>query len=930
MKRIPEHTADAGIDGVPGGGAAPGKRSRTESFGPVQRQSAAPVLATPPALPQHEDPFGLHLVDDNDHMGGATSAAPVSGPAAGGAVQRDQRGALAGAPAAKPNPNVRDPIVRNAADEAKKLPAKIAKLKKLAADFEVARGALDGDSVGAIGLALADAYADAEAALTRLDEGVDNADLLGAVGVDYSWDPGGDKSAARGEELTRLTATRDGLSGDLSDRATLLVSAVRPTSFRHQGVPGIGAQVQSDDMPAFIREQTAKNILLLDALEEITLMLEGAKGRPLREMAALRMEAADRLQFWVGDRDGFLFLSHALTKLGHQDLLGQQGRDGKELSKTVEAVTRGVPQTVDDIIATVREARRRDLTSDTPGAITLLALARERVDELAREDKIKKALPNGTHGLPLEQALWFAQEAQMGLDEQWGDLHKRSQSEGLWDYRLRQVETAAPVLRVISGELAFGDSILALVKPASKTSMIGAAAVGGVALGGAAAAPWLLASATAVAEVGAGAYAAAVTWIIRNPQTSTALAEFAGSIGLSIIDAGGIENFLESLKTPEGVLNVAMEVLLLKAAGGGGARGGADVDAPDAPRRTTPDLDEGSAFAAEVRDVLDRARAFKAATVEWHKQGGAGKQPAAATPDGDAVPVPGRAGGDDLPGFGTIYAEQLEARRAARAGRGGRRIWPTHQEWEAEYQAPPPGKDAAQVREKLMDAARERHPISKEMTNQEKTVVYWKQKAFFDGVEERAIARRNELREELAKAAPDERAHIQSEIERAELVIEAAMVKPAQGRLPINHEFAGRSVTLDHIEEKIADMTLDATERVRLQQARVVMLEVGITEVRFTRDGYPDFSPFVYQRGGVRAEVEITLRGTRGKDDTRANDQYRTKIGDEDWDQPDGFTWHHVETVGKMILVDSRIHDAIKHTGGVALYRMLTGDLDAY
>ena len=35
---------------------------------------------------------------------------------------------------------------------------------------------------------------------------------------------------------------------------------------------------------------------------------------------------------------------------------------------------------------------------------------------------------------------------------------------------------------------------------------------------------------------------------------------------------------------------------------------------------------------------------------------------------------------------------------------------------------------------------------------------------------------------------------------------------------------------------------------------------------------------------------------------------------------PSGFTWHHNEDVGKMELVDSKTHDAAKHTGGRALW----------
>ncbi len=827
-------------------------------------------------------------------------------------------------------PVLADPIVLSAADEAKHLPARILALRKLSNDLVIARDHLDGDSVGAIGLKLAAAYEAAAAGLQRLDEGVDNADLLGAVGVDYSWDPNGDKSAKREAELTRLKETKDDLTLDLAAWSTLIANAVKPRTFRHHDVPGAEWVIRPDDMPQFIREQTVRSILLLDTLDEIKAMLEGAKGQPPDVGAALRKEAAARLQFWLGDHDGFLFLGYALGKLGHGDVLDERGMDGKALRKTVEAVTRGVPQTVPDVLDTVREARDRDLAGDHQGALALLDLARERVDELASYGRIKEALPKGVHGLTLESAQTIAQEGRDGVRELTRALQRgHTVGEGTWNHLATQLRVASPVLTVTSGESAYDESFLTAIAPASRTTLIATGIAAGTVVAGGAGATWISANAAAIAEVTLGAYTAAVAMIVRNPYAATAIAEFAASIGFNVIESGGIENFLEQLKTPEGVLQLTMDILVLKQSLGGGRIDG-DADAPDAPRRAPADLADEGGFGAQVRDVLDRVRALKGATIEWAKQPRRpGMQPDAATPDGATVRVPGGKS-DDLPDFSTIYAERLTEQRNIRAARGGRRIWPTVEEWDSEYQHPPAGKTAAEVREKLLSAAKRKYPVSDEMTNQEKTTVYWKQKAFFDGVEDRARAKRNELREQLADASPEDREQIRTDLDGAETMLEASLVKPVQGRLPINHEFAGRSVTLEHIDEKIADLTIEATERVRLQEARVVMVEMGINEVRFTRDGYPDFSPFVYQRNGIRADVEINLQRTRGRDDRQADDAYRAKIGDDEWDRPDGYTWHHLEIVGKMFLVDRRIHDAIKHTGGVALYRMLTGDLDAY
>jgi hypothetical protein len=861
-------------------------------------------------------------------------ARPVTVDAAPSTAVHFDRGPGTPAPAAKPaaNPNVRDPIVRAAFDEARSLPKRVLELRRLAEQFSTARDNLDSDSVGEIGLRLASAFAETEAALARLDEGVGNADLLGPVGVDYSWDPNGDKSGARAAQLEAVKHERDDISVDLAARSTLITNHVRPTSFRHADVKGAEWVPRPEEMPAFIREQTTKSVLLIETVHEIQAMLAGTAGQPPQVASALRKEAANRLQFWLSDRDAFLFLSHALGKLGHGDLLDERGRDGKELEKTVEAVTRGVPQTVGDVIETVREAKRRDLDGDGQGALMLLGLARERVNELASYEKVKKAIPKGTHGLTLDTAIFFVQEAQSGLREQERDLQAAGRvGEGLWNYRLRQLETASAVLKVMSGEEAYGESFLTAIGPASKTSLITAGIMGATIVTGAAGATWIAANAAAIAEAAAGAYAAAVMMIVRNPYAATALAEFAGGIGFNILEAGSFENFVESLKTPEGVMQLVMDVLVLKQSMGGGRI--PDADAPDAPPRRAPDMDEGSGFAAQVRDHLDRIRAFKAATIEWAKQQPRrpGQQPAAVTPDGDVMPVPGRAGGgDDLPGFEAIYAKALGEQRAGRAARGGRRMWPTAEQWEAEYQPPPAGKSEIEIRERLLQAAKTRHPVKKDMPADAQADLHQKQRDFFANVEAKARERREQLEAELADVTGDDAAWKREEIEAARRVEVAAKVKPAQGRLPINHEFAGKAITIDDIDAKVGDLTLDAGARMTLQRARKAMVESGVTRIEYTDEGYPDFSPWVYEKNGKKAVIDMYLRGRRELDDPAANAGFAEMIGERRFVAPPGYTWHHSERTGRMLLVPTAIHDAFRHTGGVPLWRVLTGNYDGY
>jgi hypothetical protein len=373
-----------------------------------------------------------------------------------------------------------------------------------------------------------------------------------------------------------------------------------------------------------------------------------------------------------------------------------------------------------------------------------------------------------------------------------------------------------------------------------------------------------------------------------------------------------------------------MDILVLKQSGGGG-RAGADVaDAPDAPPRRAPGgagADEG-AFAGQVRDVLDRVRALKGATVEWAKQRTPATANVAATPDGATVRVPN--GPDAAPDFSTVYAQQLGDRRAARAARGARAMWPTTEQWDADFQVPPAGKSDVEIRKKLLEAAQEKHPTTDDMPHEQQADTHWKQREFFDRVEARARTRREELEAEAANLPTEERAWHDEQIADARRVELAAKVKPIQGRLPINHEFAGKAISVDSIDAQLGNAKLPAETRTKLQRLRKVMVEQGIQEIRYTDAGYPDFSPFTYEKNGIKAEVGIYLRGERRLDDMLARERYRELIGDPTWEKPRNYTWHHVESVGHMILVPRSIHEAFKHTGAVPWYRILTGDYNAY
>jgi hypothetical protein len=79
--------------------------------------------------------------------------------------------------------------------------------------------------------------------------------------------------------------------------------------------------------------------------------------------------------------------------------------------------------------------------------------------------------------------------------------------------------------------------------------------------------------------------------------------------------------------------------------------------------------------------------------------------------------------------------------------------------------------------------------------------------------------------------------------------------------------------------------------------------------VRFNAKGFPDFSPY------RRAEASFPITGKHKIDERIANRKAGLKK------TPEGYTWHHVEDTRTMLLVPTDLHDAVKHTGGVAVDR---------
>jgi hypothetical protein len=121
-----------------------------------------------------------------------------------------------------------------------------------------------------------------------------------------------------------------------------------------------------------------------------------------------------------------------------------------------------------------------------------------------------------------------------------------------------------------------------------------------------------------------------------------------------------------------------------------------------------------------------------------------------------------------------------------------------------------------------------------------------------------------------------------------------------------NHDFAGRHFTFDTPE---------------LRTRYPGLAEKYPKGVRFTKDGYPDFSPYSVTGGNVK----IDMAGNYTTDFTEATKLARkngvpedilSKIGSE-------YTWHHSEDMRTMQLVPRDIHRAVRHDGGISRMKVL-------
>lgn len=167
---------------------------------------------------------------------------------------------------------------------------------------------------------------------------------------------------------------------------------------------------------------------------------------------------------------------------------------------------------------------------------------------------------------------------------------------------------------------------------------------------------------------------------------------------------------------------------------------------------------------------------------------------------------------------------------------------------------------------------------------------------YFDGYLKAAKQARREAKAALSRGSRAQRAAAKQREAAAAMGEEIATVKPVAGRLPINHEFAGKEFPRDLLPAKYRSKGL-----------------------KFKETGYPDFSPYTKELPAGGKSVKIKLTGNMDDDVIAAN--ARAGLNDT----PEGWIWHHNEDLGVMELVPDDLHRAVRHTGGQAGYKQVTG-----
>jgi len=190
--------------------------------------------------------------------------------------------------------------------------------------------------------------------------------------------------------------------------------------------------------------------------------------------------------------------------------------------------------------------------------------------------------------------------------------------------------------------------------------------------------------------------------------------------------------------------------------------------------------------------------------------------------------------------------------------------------------------------------------LSAEQQTRAMRIAYFESmRRYFRGFREAAQGAERTGMKALRRPVGVRRAMAQESLDAGRVGAEAAEVEPVAGRLPRNHEFAGKEFPRELLPPKYRENGL-----------------------RFKRTGYPDFEPYAATLPNGRKTVKIELTGSRQADRAAAN----RVAGFER--TPEGYTWQHVEDEGTMMLVPTDLHRAVGHTGGAAKYVERIGVMD--
>jgi hypothetical protein len=124
---------------------------------------------------------------------------------------------------------------------------------------------------------------------------------------------------------------------------------------------------------------------------------------------------------------------------------------------------------------------------------------------------------------------------------------------------------------------------------------------------------------------------------------------------------------------------------------------------------------------------------------------------------------------------------------------------------------------------------------------------------------------------------------------------------PMEVRKIINSKYAGQDFPLNEVCQKLAKKYPEDA------QYYLDILKKYPNGVKFTPDGFPDFSPYAVKTVKVRG-----LTGDRSHDAMLANQEAGLK------GTPTNYIWHHHQDLETMQLVPRDLHEVVRHTGGAS------------